>query len=56
MTNSGRARLLKAVGIVGLFFLALWFFVPAGSRENAEQVFKGGFFSMRVGGCGQGHN
>lgn len=40
MTNSGRARLLKTVGIVGLFFLALWFFVPAGSRENAEQVFK----------------
>jgi len=51
MTNSGRARLLKTIGIVGLFFWALWVFVPADSRENAELVLKSGFFSMRTEGC-----
>ena len=56
MTNSGRARLLKTVGIVGLFFLALWIFMPAGSRESAEQVLKGEFLSMRVEGRGRGHS
>lgn len=41
MTNSGRSRLFKTLGVVVLFLLALWFFMPAGSRENAEQVLKG---------------
>lgn len=46
MPNSGRSRLLKTFGVVVLVLLALWFFVPPGSRETAEQVLKGESFGM----------
>lgn len=44
MPNSGRSRLFKTLGVVVLVLLALWFFVPPGSRETAEQVLMGELF------------
>ena len=40
MPSSGRSRLIT-IGVVFLVLLALWFFMPSGSRETAEQVLKG---------------